>query len=80
MARFNSSSGQTYNWFPLPLEMRASPTVTTDGNFKATSGYTGELLVTLTSSKGIRLVSTNSASASGIIYANEGELFIDAEL
>ena len=60
--------------------MRAAPTATTDGNFKATSGYTGDLIVTLTDVKGIRLVSTNNASASQILYANEGELFIDSEL
>jgi hypothetical protein len=80
MGRFNQSTGQVYDWWVLSPAMRASPTATTDGNFKATSGYTGDLLVTLTDLKGIRLVSTNNASASQILYANEGELFIDAEL
>ena len=80
MGRFNQSTGQVYDWWVLSPAMRAAPTATTDGNFRATSGYTGNLLVTLTDVKGIRLVSTNNASASQILYANEGELFIDAEL
>ena len=80
MGRFNQSTGQVYDWWVLSPAMRAAPTATTDGNFKATSGYTGELLVTTTDVKGIRLVSTRNASASQILYANEGELFIDAEL
>jgi hypothetical protein len=80
MGRFNQSTGQVYDWWVLSPAMRAAPTVTTDGNFRATSGYTGNLLVTVSDLKGIRLVSTNNASASGILYANEGELFIDAEL
>jgi len=68
LARYNHSSGNCNQFYFFNVEKRAAPSGSSSGTFTSNSGYAGNPTFSQAKTFGIVIGSTNSASASGVLY------------
>ena len=74
------STGTPLQTYFFEVEMRATPTVTDDGNWTTGTGFQDDINYNVISSKFVRLTGTENISAGTIEWISNGTIFMDAEL
>ena len=74
------STGTPLQTYFFESEMRATPTVTDDGNWTTGTGYQDDINYNVISSRFVRLTGTENISAGTIEWIVGGTIFMDAEL
>jgi len=86
LGRFDNSSGQGFNFIQFQATKRNSPTASTSGTFRSSSGYSGNISFDSTTVDGASIYTANSTSQNGILYIvddnGDGTMMLkfDAEL
>ena len=80
LSRYSFSSGAALCWFKYELEMRAPPSMTTQGTWSSSSGFTGDITFNDATIQGVTVYSPANSAANANVYAYGGTIIMDAEL